>query len=81
MQILYFASIRESLDTDEETFEIGRATPISDILKQLIARGEPWASVLSNPSLLTALNQELVTTDTLVDQDDELALMPPVTGG
>lgn len=82
MKILYFASIREALNKDEETFtDINETTSVNDVVQSLVKRGDPWATALSNPGLLTALNQEIVDGTTIVTLKDELALMPPVTGG
>lgn len=82
MNILYFASIREAIGTAEETIsDLNDPSSVQDILDQLIERGEPWRTALSNQTLLTALNQEIVTPETIVSPGDELAIMPPVTGG
>ena len=82
MQILFFASIREQLDSDGENWEeLGTHKNVRDVLTTLQARGEPWASVLQEDSLLVALNQEITNVDSQISLDDEVAFFPPVTGG
>ncbi|SEG77232.1 molybdopterin converting factor subunit 1 [Marinobacterium lutimaris] len=83
MKLVYFASVREQLGTDEEQLELPAGV---DTLADLIAwlrseRGEPWESVLGNPRLLCAVNQEMSTQDAAITQSDEVAFFPPVTGG
>lgn len=82
MNILYFASLREKLNTEQEQWDnLHTIHTAADLLKTLQARGEPWSSALRNPQLLISVNQELVTPDFPIKQGDELAFFPPVTGG
>ena len=82
MQILYFASIREQLDSDGERWEeLGTHKNIRDILNTLQSRGEPWSSVLQEDNLLIARNQEIANFDSQITLEDEIAFFPPVTGG
>lgn len=81
MNILFFASLKERLDCSELTINIDQPQSVEQIRGQLISKGEPWASALSAPNLLIAVNQEVTTADALVSQTDELAFFPPVTGG
>jgi molybdopterin synthase sulfur carrier subunit len=48
----------------------------------LAGRGEPWSEVFNNNQrMLVAVNQEISRTGTLIKDNDEVAFMPPVTGG
>lgn len=83
MKLVYFARIREQLGCDEEriTLPPGLVTlgQLVDWLAQ--QRGEPWASVLTAPDLICAVNQEVVGLEVTLSDDDEVAFFPPVTGG
>jgi len=82
MNILFFASLRERLSTDEEHWaDLQGAQTTSDVLQILKQRGEPWASTLDGERILVSVNQEVASLDTPIDIDDELAFYPPVTGG
>ncbi|MCH8176806.1 MAG: MoaD/ThiS family protein, partial [Proteobacteria bacterium] len=53
-----------------------------DLIQRLSERGEPWASEFSGDSkFLVAINQEMCVRDTAVNDGDEVAFFPPVTGG
>jgi len=82
MKILFFASLREQLNTEEEQWEeLNGALTAGDILSQLQTRGEPWTSSLNADRLLVSVNQEISNLKTKITADDELAFFPPVTGG
>ena len=82
MNILFFASLREQLKTDQEHWEsLEGITSVKELLKHLQARGEPWQSALNNPKLIVSVNQEVVNPDHPLSLKDEVAFFPPVTGG
>jgi molybdopterin synthase sulfur carrier subunit len=82
MNILYFASLREQLDTDHEQWPtLEGLLTVEDLIKQLQARGEPWHRALGNPSLIVSVNQEVVHFNHQLTANDEVAFFPPVTGG
>jgi molybdopterin synthase sulfur carrier subunit len=81
LYIKYFASIREALGRSEEHIETS-ACDIESLRTELITKGEPYAQALAlGKAIRVALNQELVSTDTLIKENDEIAFFPPVTGG
>ena len=47
----------------------------------LCERGDKWALALEAGNLLVAVNQTLVPLDTPLNDGDEVAFFPPVTGG
>ena len=82
VHLRYFASLRELLGTGDERIELpAQVTTVQQLTEWLQARGPLWRDTLSNPRLLTALNQTVVNRDTGVRDGDEIAWFPPVTGG
>lgn len=83
IRILYFASLRETLDCAEETMEIKHPETIASLMQILKSRDTHWKSVFSAEStpVLYAINQEMVKIDALIKDGDEVAFFPPVTGG
>tara|TARA_B100000446_G_C10432235_1_gene298661 strand:- start:73 stop:321 length:249 start_codon:yes stop_codon:yes gene_type:complete len=82
MNILFFANLRETLNTDAESWtEMHGINTTKQLIEHLKGRGAPWDSALSNPQLIISVNQEVSNLDTPIKLGDEVALFPPVTGG
>jgi molybdopterin synthase sulfur carrier subunit len=82
LQLRYFASLRDQLNCDSETLEWHDSLKTAvDVRAFLINRGEPWASTLLRPAVLIAINQEMSSSDSTINDGDEIAFFPPVTGG
>ena len=80
--INYFASYRDRLNLGGEKIPASDAlSTVEDVRKMLIARGELWRDVLGGANLMCAVNQELCATDQAIEDFDEIAFFPPVTGG
>lgn len=77
--IRYFAAIRESIGRAEETREFSAGTTAGDLLATL-ASDYPVVQQLQRSSLLM-VNHEYVEPDFMLSDGDELALIPPVSGG
>ena len=79
VRVLYFASVRDIAGTTEETLELEAGTKTQDLLEALI-RTHPELKGLE-PSLAISVNQEYAARDAPLADGDEVALIPPVSGG
>jgi molybdopterin synthase sulfur carrier subunit len=80
LNLLYFASVKETLDCGQEKFT-GDVVTVADLVAQLCQRNEPWQSTLAENSVLVAVNQTISDRHTVLSDGDEVAFFPPVTGG
>jgi molybdopterin synthase sulfur carrier subunit len=72
-----FAGAREAAGTDRDTFE---AETVGGVLREARARyGENFTSVLERCKVWR--NGEPAADDEAVGPDDEVAVLPPVSGG
>ena len=78
MKILYFASLKENLNTAHDEINVVSPVSISSIKKQLI---EKYGERYFPDNILCAVNHEMVNESTKVCERDEVAFFPPVTGG
>jgi molybdopterin synthase sulfur carrier subunit len=83
IQILYFASLREQLDSAGEELELPVGVhDMAGLAAHLAGRGGAWTSAFGGVRpLMMARNQAAAQPDTPVADGDELAFFPPVTGG
>ena len=75
-----FAQTREITGEDNIALNLSDSSTIEAVISQLKTRSDKWTLALEG-GVLTARNQELCDTDTVLSDGDELALFPPVTGG
>lgn len=83
IKIKYFAKLSESLDSKAEEIEFGdRSENVEAVIQLLIDRGEPWITEFAaETKFLVAVNHEMCGRDTALQEGDEVAFFPPVTGG
>lgn len=81
IKVLFFAKLRETLGCGELMLEAGSADTSETLRQRLIADNPAWQEALSDEQLLVAVNQNLCTEEQPVNDGDELAFFPPVTGG
>lgn len=82
IKILFFASFREELETQAEQIELGALSNVGSLLDCLRERGDPWSKVFDEGrTLIMAVNQEMADVNTKIQDGDEIAFFPPVTGG
>lgn len=82
--VLYFARFREKLGLASEEISLpeDRDATVQIVLDILAARGGLWQEFFScERGVMAAINQEMATRESTVQDDDELAIFPPVTGG
>ena len=80
IKVLFFAQVRELVACDELSLPCDYAT--AEALRSgLSERGDKWALALESGKLLVAVNQTLVPLETPLNDGDEVAFFPPVTGG
>ena len=84
MKVVYLARLREAFGRSEErlAFSEHDGVTVADVIAQLRARGGVWATELAaGRAFRVAVNHTMASPDTAVRAGDEVALLPPVTGG
>jgi molybdopterin synthase catalytic subunit len=80
VDVRLFAVLKERAKTDRITVEVGGSSASVEELLSAIARAAPGLSQLL-PIVRVAINQELATPEKRIAAGDEVALIPPVSGG
>lgn len=80
--VQFFASLREELGTDKLNLTVHKAISVSELVQRIADQeNAAWQSILSASDILVAINQTLVDREHMVEPGDEVAFLPPVTGG
>ena len=81
VQLRYFASLREDLNTGSEAVETAAFT-LGALRDELVARGGAYAQALGrNRVVRVALNQTMSEESAALTEGAEIGFFPPVTGG
>ena len=78
MQVLFFGVLKEGFGRDKEWMELAEGARVKDLLKDLEGRSggaQVWGSIA------VAVNQEYAQVEDVLRDGDEVALLPPVSGG
>ncbi len=79
LNVLYFAVLRERAGCEQEAIEIADGARAETLLEALVARHPSFAGLTNR--LQIAVNRQIVPTAHVLHEGDEVALIPPVSGG
>ena len=83
IRLVYLARLREAFGRADEDMALLEPTPtVAAVLAVLRGRGGAWAEELApGRAVRVALNHTVAGGDAPLRNGDEVALLPPVTGG
>ena len=84
VRLVYLARLREAFGRAGETLELpsGEAPSVAGVVHALAGRGGVWAAELApGRAVRFAVNHRLAPRDHVLADGDEVAILPPVTGG
>ncbi len=82
VRVLFFASLREAVGREEVLVELPDRARIDDLLASLDdLLGAEAMAALRAENVRLAVNQEMLTGPGELRPNDEVAFLPPVTGG
>ena len=81
INIKYFASLKSIAEKEEDNLNI--ESPISiDQLSDIISKTAPqMGAVIRDKKVMISVNQEMASADTIIHDGDEVAFLPPFSGG
>lgn len=78
MKVRYFARFRELTGKESEEIQIQPGLSLSQVISE-VTRLNP--SLASEKNLMIAVNEKFASEDTIVSEDDQIAIFPRVSGG
>jgi molybdopterin converting factor subunit 1 len=80
LEVRLFAILRERAGSDSISLQLDEGATVADALERIAAE-PPLADLLRRLPVQMAVNREYATAETPLRASDELALIPPVSGG
>jgi MoaE-MoaD fusion protein len=80
VHVRLFASLRERAGTDSLELELWRGATVADAMRTL-AKDDSLGELLERMPVHMAVNRDYAAAGTVLAPEDELALIPPVSGG
>ena len=79
--VKYFASLKAIAEKEEEQIEVQSSISI-DQLSDIISKTSPkMADIIRDNKIMISVNQEMADADTVIHDGDEVAFLPPFSGG
>jgi len=79
VRVLFFGVLKDIVGASEESVEIAPNSTVESVFNLYSQRFETLRD--KRPSILFARNREFTTPDAVLADNDEVALLPPVSGG
>ena len=81
MKIKYFAWIKEITNLEEEEVNLNEAKNLDELKTYIIEKYPDLKKHMIKEILRFAINQEYAVNNTNLNEEDEIAIFPPVSGG
>ena len=78
LEVRLFASLREEVGRETVALELGNPATVADLLRVF---SDTYPQARSVGQAIVAVNQEVADREAPVEAADEIALLPPVSGG
>ena len=79
--VKFFASLKAIAEKEEEQIEVQNSISM-DQLSDIISKTSPkMADIIRDNKIMISVNQEMADADTVIHDGDEVAFLPPFSGG
>jgi len=79
--VKYFASLKAIAEKEEEQIEVQSSISM-DQLSDMISKTSPkMGDIIRDNKIMISVNQEMADADTVIHDGDEVAFLPPFSGG
>ena len=79
--VKFFASLKAIAEKEEEQIEVQNSISM-DQLSDIISKTSPkMADIIRDNKIMISVNQEMADAETVIHDGDEVAFLPPFSGG
>ena len=79
--VKYFASLRAIAGKDEDQFSLGSETTLEKLCNEISKTAPEIGDMILGNKIMISVNLNVVSLDTIIKDGDEIALLPPFSGG
>lgn len=77
----YFASLRAIAGKEEDRLDIGNEITVQQLAETLATTTPQIGEMIQGKKILVSVNQDVATLETVIHDGDEVAFLPPFSGG
>jgi molybdopterin converting factor subunit 1 len=81
ISIKYFANLREVAGKESEELTASDGMKLEDLCNQLANSQSQIVEMVRQKNVMVAINQEMANMDSEIKDGDEIAFLPPFSGG
>ena len=79
--VKYFASLRAITGKEEEQFNIGKEITLENLSHEISKSAPKIGEMIRGKKLMVSVNMDVISLDAIIKDGDEVALLPPFSGG
>ena len=79
--VKYFASLRSVAGKEEEQFNMGSETTLEKLSEEISKTAPKLGEMIRGNKIIVSVNMDVVQLGAVIKDGDEIALLPPFSGG
>jgi len=79
--VKYFASLKSVVGKDQEQFNMGNETTLEKLSNEISRTTPKIREMILEKKIMVSVNMDVIQLDTIIKDGDEVALLPPFSGG
>ena len=79
--VKYFASLRSVAGKEEEQFNMGSETTLEKLSEEISKTTPKLGEMIRGNKIIVSVNMDMVQPGAVIKDGDEIALLPPFSGG
>ena len=79
--VKYFASLRSVAGKEEEQFNMGSETTLEKLSEEVSKTAPKLGEMIRGNKIIVSVNMDVVQPGAVIKDGDEIALLPPFSGG
>ena len=79
--VKYFASLRSIAGKEEDQFNMGSKTTLENLIHEISKTAPKIGEMILDKNVMVSVNLEVASLDAIIKDGDEVALLPPFSGG